>query len=147
SSVAKPLIDTVIRLALFGALLVIFGVVPKVSVLLVPLAMAPLVLLALGIGFVLTVLNALARDVSTGVTMALQVGMLLTPVVYPPPTTWPFVLINYVNPVSAFVIAAQDLVVRGRLTMPATLAASTLLGALAFVMGWRLFRLAQPIVG
>ena len=147
AALAQPLTDTAIRAVPVTIFIFVYGVHVRAITLLLPFVLLPLVLLALGLGFMLTVLNALARDVSTTVGLALQLGLLLTPVVYPPPTSWPFVLINYVNPVSAFVTATQDLVATGQLSMPAPLFASTLLGWLAFLVGWRLFRLAQPIIG
>lgn len=146
ASLAQPLTDTAIRTLLVAVLLIVYAVPVTVAALLVPIVIVPLLLFAVGLGFALAVLNALSRDVRTTVGLTLQAGLLLTPVVYPPPTEWPFVLINYLNPVSPFVIATHDLLAGGCLSMPLPLAAASLLGALTFLVGWRLFRLAQPLV-
>jgi lipopolysaccharide transport system permease protein len=147
AAIGQTLVDTLIRSFLVAAVFLWYGVSVRWTALLVPLVLVPLVLLTLGVGFILSVFNALARDVSSAIALALQFGIFLAPVVYPPRTTWPELLINYLNPVSPFVVATHDLVSRGGVTMPAPLAVASLLGVLVFLFGWRLFRLAQPIIG
>ena len=85
------------------------------------------------------------RDIASVLAIALNIGMFITPVVYPPPTSWPLsFLINYVNPISAFVIAARDLATVGYLTEPASYISSTILGIISFLIGWRLMHLVEP---
>ena len=147
ASFGPTLVDTGVRVLILVPAFVWFGASAKWTAVLVPFVLVPLVLLTLGAGFILAVLNALVRDVSGAITLVLQFAMVLAPVVYPPRTTWPWVLVNYLNPVSAFIVATQDLVTRGTLTMPVPLAAASVFGVALFLAGWRLFRLAQPIVG
>jgi lipopolysaccharide transport system permease protein len=147
ASFGQALVDTSIRFGLVAVVFLFYGVPVRWTTLAIPLVLVPLVLLTLGVGFMLSVLNALTRDVSSAIGLALQFGMFLAPVVYPPRTTWPSLLINYLNPVSPFVVATHDLVSRGELTMPVPLAVASLLGLLLFLLGWRLFRLAQPVIG
>jgi lipopolysaccharide transport system permease protein len=147
AALGQALVDTLIRSILLALFLVWYGVPVRWTIALIPLLFVPMLMLTLGAGFLLATLNAIIRDVSSALGLALQFAMFLTPVVYPAPKQWPFILINYLNPVSAFVVAAQDLVARGELTMPATLLSSSLFGLAMFLLGWRIFRLAQPIVG
>lgn len=147
ASFGQALYETAIRGVVLGLIFLYYGVSIRWTALLVPLALVPLLLVTLGAGFLLATLNALVRDVSSALSLTLQFGLFLTPIVYPAPTSWPLVLLNYVNPVSAFVIAAQDLVSHGRLTMPIPFVSSSLVGLLLVLVGWRVFRLAQPIIG
>src|SRR5262249_17595721 len=142
----QVLVDTALRLLLVVVLLVAFGVRVPLSAAWLPVILMPLSLLTLGVGAVLAVLNAVVRDVTAALTVALQLGMLLTPVVYPRPESWPWAALNYVNPVSGFVVASHDVVGRGALTLPTALATSSLCSVLALMVGWRIFRLAQPFL-
>ncbi|MEW6209363.1 MAG: ABC transporter permease [Acidobacteriota bacterium] len=147
AALGQSLVDTLIRSVLLALFFAWYGAPVRWTILLVPFIFVPMMMLTLGLGFLLSTLNAIVRDVSSALGLALQFAMFLTPVVYPAPKEWPFILINYLNPVSAFVIAAHDLAGRGYLTMPAALVSSSLFGVVMFLIGWRIFRLAQPIVG
>ena len=77
----------------------------------------------------------------------MTLGILVTPVFYPPPTSWPLsFLINFVNPVSGYVIAARDLAATGALSHPWSYLYSVVLSILCFFAGWRLFHLLEPKV-
>lgn len=146
AATGQSLVDAAIRAALVAVMAVLYGVRIDGSVVWVPFALIPLVLLTIGIGCVLAVLNALVRDVGNALTLFLQFAMFLTPVVYPRPTQWPHELLNYLNPVSPFVIAAQDLVTVGTLTMPGAWIGASVFGGVAFVAGLYVFRTSQPLI-
>ena len=101
----------------------------------------------MGLGFFLSLVNGVIRDVSNVMGIVINLGMFVTPVIYPPPTTWPMsFLINYANPVSGFVTAARDLTTVGYLTNPASYVSSVIISILLFFIGWRLFHLVEPKV-
>jgi lipopolysaccharide transport system permease protein len=99
------------------------------------------VLLALGLGFVLSIANLVIRDTANALGTALTIGMFLTPVLYPPPVRWPFYLINLCNPLSPLLAASQDLIAEGFLTKPEMLAAACIFSTALFLAGWRAFRI------
>lgn len=116
------------------------------TIVFLPLVLIPLVLLTLGLGFLFSLAHALVRDTAAALTMALGLFFFLVPVIYPPPRHWPKILVNDLNPVSAILTAAHDVTVVGEITRPASFAMACLAGALVFFLGWRIFRLAQPIM-
>jgi lipopolysaccharide transport system permease protein len=67
-------------------------------------------------------------------------------VLYPPNKQWPFLLLNVVNPVSPLVIASQDLIAYGNLSMPQALIFSCAFSLIIFLGGWRFFRSTLPRV-
>ena len=83
------------------------------------------------------------RDIGNSLTMLLTFAMFLTPVIYPPPTQWPKVLINYLNPVSPFIIATRDLTTKGTLSQPDGLFYASVAGLLVFLVAWRIFHLSM----
>jgi lipopolysaccharide transport system permease protein len=147
AALGQSLVDTAIRCLPLAVVLMWFGGSIKWTIAFVPVVMFFLLIFTLGVGCILSVLNALARDVSSAISIGLQLAMFLTPVVYPAPKSWPFLLINYLNPISPFIIATHDLAGRGSLSMPLPLIVSSLLGCLVLLVGLRIFRLAQPIIG
>jgi lipopolysaccharide transport system permease protein len=105
------------------------------------LLLAPVVLVALGLGFVLSIANLVIRDTANALGTALTIGMFLTPVLYPPPVRWPFYLINLCNPLSPLLAASQDLVAEGFLTQAEMFSAACIFSTALFLSGWRAFRI------
>jgi lipopolysaccharide transport system permease protein len=141
-AIGQPLFDFVARLIPVTIVFIWQGVVPAWQALFLPFVFVPLLLLALGFGFVLAVANLLLRDIGNALGIVLAFGMFLAPIVYPPPVEWPFVLINTLNPFSPLLIATQDLIGSGHLSMPGTLTLACVFAFLAFFIGWRFFRTA-----
>ncbi|MCH9021339.1 MAG: ABC transporter permease [Planctomycetes bacterium] len=112
------------------------------TVVCVPLVLIGLCFLSIGFGFFLSIANAVFRDIGNGLALVLTFAMFLSPVVYPAPTEGPLVLINYLNPVSPYIIAVQDLVSKGHLSQPVPLIGAYIFSVVIFLLGWRLFHLA-----
>jgi lipopolysaccharide transport system permease protein len=145
SAVGQTIFEFLIRIPLLLIVFVCVGFTPKLTILLVPFALLPLLLLVVGLGFFVSLFNAIIRDVSSVLGIFMNLGMFVTPVIYPPPATWPISFwINYANPVSGFVTAARDLVLVGSLTDPASYVSSVIVSILLFFVGWRLFHLVEP---
>jgi len=106
----------------------------------------PIVLLALGLGFILAIVNLVIRDIGNGLGMVLTIGMFLTPVLYPPPVRWPFFLVNLLNPISPLLTASQDLIAPGFLIRPEIFTGSCIFAIGWAVAGWRAFRITIPRV-
>lgn len=140
----QSVLDFLIRLALLAAVFVWFKVELASTVLLMPLILLGLSLLTVGCGYFLSLVNAVFRDIGNALGTLMTFAMFVTPVVYPPPTSFPASLINYVNPVSPFIIAAQDLTTRGYLTHPEALGVGCAIALVVFVAGWRTFHVVMP---
>jgi len=141
AAVGHPLLDFMIRLVLVTFVFVWYGVPFKAQMSFVPLILLPAILLAVGLSFVLSIINLLLRDIGNILGIALTFAMFLAPVFYPPPTTWPSSLINILNPLSPFLIASQDMIAHGSLSQPQAFLFSGLFSVFVFLVAWRLFRL------
>jgi lipopolysaccharide transport system permease protein len=144
ASIGRPMTDFLIRAVFLAAVFIYFDFVPAIQSLYISVLMLILILQAVGIGLLLSVLNLVIRDVANFVGMFAIFGMFLAPVLYPPPTHWPFLLVNILNPVSPILIATQDLLSIGHLTRPFLLLGSSLFSLAVFIIGWRLFNLLLP---
>lgn len=146
AALGQPLFDFCVRLVPVAAIFIWYGVVPHGSIVFIPLVLVIVTLLALGLGFFLSIANLVLRDTSNALGMALSVGMFLTPVLYPAPMRWPFYLVNLLNPLSPFVTATQDLIAVGFLTRPEMFVAAGLFSLAVAVCGWRAFHVTMPRV-
>jgi lipopolysaccharide transport system permease protein len=145
SAVGQTIFEFLLRIPLLVIIFFWVGFMPKLSILLLPVILLPLVFFVIGLGFIVSLFNAVLRDISSILVIVLSLGMFVTPVIYPPPTNWPLsFLINHVNPISGFVIAARDLATHGYLTEPMTYLSSTILSFTIFLIGWRLMHLVEP---
>lgn len=136
--------EFLIRAALVAAAFVLFRVVPTWTIILVPLAVIPLCLFTLALGFLFALVNGVLRDAGQVVTFLLTFWMFLTPVVYPAPAHGAKMLMTLLNPVTPFVVAAQDLASRGYLTQPGAYAIGCVVSVLLFLFSWRMFHLTEP---
>jgi lipopolysaccharide transport system permease protein len=146
-AVAGPaLFDFGVRLIPVAVVFIWFDIEASLAWLLVPLLLVPILLLALGLGFLFSVVNLVLRDVGQMVGMAMTFGLFLTPVLYPPPVREPFLLVNLCNPVSPLLIAIQDLAFAEAIREPVLWAAYALTALMIFMVGWRTFHLVLPRV-
>jgi len=141
AAIGHPLLDFIIRLVLVAGVYIWYGIPLKAQIVFVPFILLPVILLATGLSFVLSVINLVLRDIGNILGMTLTFGMFLAPVLYPPPTTWPSSLINILNPFSPLLIASQDVIGSGLLSRPQSFLFSCLFSLLVFLVGWRFFRL------
>jgi lipopolysaccharide transport system permease protein len=138
----QSVFEFLIRAFLIAAVFLWYGIIPAWTILLVPLILLPLALLTVGLGFFLSLANGIFRDIGNSLPVILTFAMFLAPVVYPPPTHGTKALLNYLNPVSPFIIATRDLISKGGLTQPSGLLVATIVSAIILLAAWRVFHLA-----
>jgi lipopolysaccharide transport system permease protein len=144
SSLAQTVFEFVLRIPLLGLIFIWIGFVPKWTIVFLPVALLPLLFMIVGMGFFLSLFNAIVRDTTSVLGIVMTLGMFATPVVYPPPSTWPLSFwINYVNPISAVITACRDLATAGYMTEAQTYFSSALFGLLVFLVGWRIFHVIE----
>lgn len=109
AAVAALMLDFGIQLVLLLALLLVSGSAMGLHILLLPFAVALLVIFVLGISWAISVAGYLFREMREIMTMAFSVLLYLSPVMYPleaaPPLMRKLLL---VNPLSHFVIVFRD---------------------------------------
>jgi lipopolysaccharide transport system permease protein len=104
AAVLSKLVDFGISFIILIGMMLILGVAPGVSILLLPLFLLLALLTALGVGLWLSALNVKYRDVTYIIPFLLQVWFFLTPIAYPItiiPERWQ--LLYSLNPMVAVV--------------------------------------------
>ncbi|MDY6987444.1 MAG: ABC transporter permease [Thermodesulfobacteriota bacterium] len=145
AALGQTVFEFLIRIPVLALVFLWVGFTPHWAIVLVPFTLVPLLFMVAGIGFFLSLFNAIIRDVGNILGIVLALGMFATPVIYPPPTTWPLSFwVNYVNPVSPFVTTCRDLATVGHVTDPTAYFSAVLLSGMLFLIGWRVFHLSGP---
>lgn len=143
AALGQTAVETLVRLGLLTAVFAYYRLVPAWTAVLFPLCLLPLILLTVGLGLLLSLLNALFRDVANLVTLLTTFLLFLTPVMYPVPQSGFFAGFTRYNPLAALVTGARDMVVTGFLTEPVRFVQASVLGIMVFLLCWRIFHLAE----
>jgi lipopolysaccharide transport system permease protein len=131
------------------SLIVVFAIcwfrVPISSmILLAPFGILCLIALGLMFGILLTPLGILYQDVGRGLTLITGFWMLLTPVVYPSPKSWPASLLTKWNPVSPIITTTRDWLTGGAGNHLHSFLFVVCVALVMLFLGWILYRLAMP---
>lgn len=132
-----------IQLLFASALMIGLSVPLSWGMLLALPAAVPLICIALGLGFALSLLNGVLRDVGTALPSLMSFLLFVTPVMYEMPQTGFAATLASMNPLYYLVAVPRDLLISGTTNalsgyLPSTVGAVLLLG-----LGWQLFHLAE----
>jgi lipopolysaccharide transport system permease protein len=139
--VLNALVNFGIIFGLFTVFLLVSGNFPGLVFFAIVPVLVLQVLLAIGLGMIIGVLNVFFRDVGQFMTIALQFWFWFTPIVYPasilPAEVKPWLAWN---PMAAVIQAYQTVLVKAQAPDWASLLPTLLLALLLCVFGLRLFR-------
>jgi lipopolysaccharide transport system permease protein len=113
----------------------------------VPVVWALMFLWLVGVNWILAMLNVAFRDLQNLLTVILMILLVASPFAYTPSQLAPAVrLIVYVNPFAYFVLAYQDLIVRGQLPDAWHTAVLVLMPLATFALGSWFFSKAKGVL-
>ncbi|MBN1197002.1 MAG: ABC transporter permease, partial [Candidatus Aminicenantes bacterium] len=113
---AQCLVAFAVQWLLALLLCLVSGVIPSLWIAFLPLLLLPLALTTLGLGFILSILNGIMRDVGNALGVLMTFLMFLTPVLYPRPPSGLLARITAYNPLYFLVSVPRDLALTGRTT-------------------------------
>ena len=135
------LVDFAIACAILLALLLLYGVTPTTSIVLLPAFTALALASALAVGFWLTALNAQYRDVQYTIPFLVQLWLFVTPVAYPSsliPAQWR--VVYALNPMVGVVDGFRWALLGDAARPDAMIAVSAIVVALIFITGLAYFQ-------
>ncbi len=138
-AVSALLLDLVLSLGIFSVLLVWYHWRPSPAVFLLPVFILAAFLAAGGVGLILSALNVNFRDVKYAVPFLIQMGLFVTPVIYPMryvPKRWIWVLA--LNPMSGVVLGFRRCLLGTGGPWP-LIASSLIVSLLLFIAGLYIF--------
>jgi ABC-type polysaccharide/polyol phosphate export permease len=136
--------DTLVRAVAIVVMLIAFGINPGLNVLWLPLVLAPVILLGLGLGILASIANLIAKDVANVVAILIRYGFFFSAVVFPLPRTGMLGDILKFNPFCTYVNEVRDLVVFGRFESPPLYFATAAFSLVVFFVAMTLLYRAEP---
>jgi lipopolysaccharide transport system permease protein len=146
SAVYGVLLNLLIKSLVLVGIFLFFQVHVTSGLLLAPFAILVIILLGITIGLLLTPLGMLYTDVASGLAVVIQLWFFVTPVVYPPPQTFPYSLIAILNPISPLLMGTRDLLTKGVLEDSGLFLVVTGLTVTGLLAAWVLYRASLPII-
>ena len=144
ASIIPSLVDFTIRLLPIIAAFIWYGFLPAYSAVMLIWVVILVVMMALGVGLILSCINLVINDIGNAVSVLLTFGIFMAPILYPPPVTGIFVYVNTLNPFSPLLITTQKLLAGVPIEFNYSLIISIALAIGIFTVGWRFFHIALP---
>lgn len=113
ASMGQTLISFAVQLLLTLSLFAYFGVAPRPQIFLIPLFAIPVLAFTLGIGFLLSIINGILRDVGNIISVVMTFLMFLTPVLYPRTCKGLLAAVTGYNPLYYLVSVPRDVILFG----------------------------------
>jgi len=140
AGVLGGLMDFCIATLLLFAMMAYYGITPTWELAMWPVLVLPLVVLALGVGLLLSALNVNYRDIKYTIPFMTQIWMFLSPIVYPSsmiPEKFRFLAV--INPVGGVIEAFRAAVVPERSIDWGAFGISTVVAVGIFLLGYYYF--------
>lgn len=148
SGFGKVCSDTLIRLLFVVFAFAFYRIVPDWTIIFAPVVIFPFVLLSMGLGIIIGLLNVVVTDTKNFVEMFLSYGMFICSVFFALPTTGALGAFTRFNIFSQFIVGIREFLVFGYITDLAGYGASSLVAALVFVFALKtLYSLEYKIIG
>ena len=143
ATIGKAIITFLVQISLVIVLLMIYRIVPNPTILLFPLVTIPIILLALGLGLIISILNSFIKDTGNLLSVVVMLGMYVTPVLYAKPAIGLLAGITTYNPMYYFICSGRDLALKGTLSEPQGFVISCFLSIFVFLIGLYIFHLTE----
>jgi len=146
ASVGQSVISFAVQMGLVCLLFVYFRRMPDPAILLMPLLMLPIILLTLGMGFILSLLNGIMRDTGSVITLLMTFLMFLTPILYVRPSSGMLAAVTSYNPLYYLISSMREMILTGTISEPLGFALSTALSMAIFAISLVIFHLTETRV-
>jgi len=146
SALYEVLFSAAIKLVIILAVIILFKIPFTFGMLLSLPAVMALVLLGMALGLFLTPIGMLYNDVGSALGVFIQFCFFVTPVVYPPPQSFPYSLIAMLNPVSPLLTGARDLMTKGALSDATPFIFVCVWSIVGLLVSWMAYRVTMPVI-
>jgi lipopolysaccharide transport system permease protein len=146
ASMGRPFVSFLIQFILVVFLFVYYRFMPSMAIFLLPLIIIPIILLTLGVGLILSLLNAVVRDIGNILGVLLTFLMFLTPVLYAKPTIGILADATKYNPLYYLVTVPRDLILMGRVTELNGFFVISIISIIIFIVCLFIFHLTETRV-
>ncbi|MGA1863956.1 MAG: ABC transporter permease [bacterium] len=146
ASTGQSIIAFLIQFVMLCLLFIFYGIKPNIKILLVPILIIPVMLLTFGIGFILSLINGVIRDVGNALSTLITFLMFITPVLYAKPTTGILAKMTNYNLLHYLISTPRDMVLTGKVTEWKGFLISCIISCIVFVLCLVTFHLTETRV-
>ncbi|MGB7533069.1 MAG: ABC transporter permease [Halobacteriota archaeon] len=146
ASTGQSIVSFLIQFVLVAILFIYYGIAPSIAILLIPLTIIPIMLLTLGLGFILSLLNGIVRDIGNILSVLMTFLLFLTPVLYAKPTTGILATVTNYNPLYYLVSVPRDLVLMGTISEWQGFLIASIMSVIVFLVCVVVFHLTETRV-
>lgn len=146
SQLGQVLFNFGIKLFLIIGLFIWFQVPVGWTVILAPVALIHLIIFGTFIGLFLAPAAALYGDISKALPLVLTPWLLITPVIFPPPTSGLFAVIVNLNPVTPLLVTIRELAIGLPLSDAPGFWVASVIGWVGLLLAWIFYRLTLPFI-
>ena len=146
ASAGQSIVSFLIQFVLVCLLFFFYRMSPTIHILFLPFLVLPVLLFTFGIGFILSLLNGIVRDVGNALSTLITFLMFLTPVLYAKPATGLLASLTKYNPLYYLISAPRDLVLLGESTEWRGFLIASLISLIVFILCLMTFHLTETRV-
>ncbi len=146
ASLGRPFVSFLVQLVLVVFLFIYYRFMPSMTILLLPLIIIPIILLTIGVGLILSLVNGVVRDIGNILGLLLTFLMFLTPVLYAKPIVGILADATNYNPLYYLVSAPRDLALAGKISDPSGFFIMSILSIIIFIICLFIFHLTEARV-
>lgn len=143
SSLGQVIVEFLVRMALLLIIYIIYGLLPSAWIIIFPILILPLVLLTLGLGFITSLINTVARDTQNFINIMMGFFLFFMPIMYTLPEKSLLYQINQFNPIFFLIAVPREIIISGNFTHINQFLISVLGALIVFLFGWFIFSRAQ----
>jgi lipopolysaccharide transport system permease protein len=143
ASAGQAIFAFLVQFAMFIFLLIYYGFPLQYRLIFTTFFMLPLLFLALGLGFFLSILNAITREVGGVISVCLMFFLFVTPILYEKPVHGSLPFFATYNPVYHLVKVPRDIIIYGQPAMWQGYIYACLVSVLIFMLGITVFHLIE----
>ena len=143
ASIGQPILAFFIQIVFLGLLFFLYSIKPHVTILLIPLFAIPVMLLALGLGFIISLLNGVFRDVANILAFCMTLLMFVTPIFYIKPVDGLLAKMTQFNLLYYLISVPRDIILFERTLEWKGFLFSSIAAVLVFVVCILVFHLTE----
>jgi len=143
ASFGKSVISFLVQLVLAVILFIIYGIMPNIAILLIPILLIPIILFTLGLGFILSLLNGIMRDIGNVISSIIVFLLFLTPVLYAKPSTGLLTKITNYNPLYYLISTPREFLLTGNISEWKGYLISSIISIIIFILCLVIFHLTE----
>lgn len=142
SSCGLPLVEFFIRIAPVIGVIFFEKYVPSWTSIFLPVLILQTIIMAVTIGFILSLINVLYKDLDKIVSIFLSFGIFLSPIIYPLPENKFLFFVNNLNPFTPVLVTTQNLISGSNLEFPIYLPIVSIATIFLFFFSWKIFNIS-----